>query len=171
TTATYDASTGEFEIHTPSDSAQKNYIGNAAVHGQLAVVFAQLVVGGEVQGVHALLAPIRDAKGATMPGVRIEDCGPKMGLNGVDNGRIWFDHVRVPVDNLLDQHATITDQGRYESPIEDDGRRFFTMLGTLVQGRVSVAGAGLSAATSALTIAIGYGERRRQFGPPDGSYE
>src|SRR5690606_22243376 len=52
-----------------------------------------------------------------------------------------------------------------------DGRRFFTMLGTLVQGRVSVAGAGLSAAKSALTIAIRYGERRRQFGPPDGSYE
>src|SRR5690606_13505885 len=118
TTATYDASTGEFEIHTPSDSAQKNYIGNAAVHGQLAVVFAQLVVGGEVQGVHALLAPIRDAKGATMPGVRIEDCGPKLGLNGVDNGRIWFDHVRVPRENLLNRYADVTPDGSYVSPID-----------------------------------------------------
>ena len=33
------------------------------------------------------------------PASRIEDDGLKMGLNGVDNGRIWFDGVRVPRDN------------------------------------------------------------------------
>ncbi len=26
-----------------------------------------------------------------MPGVRIEDMGHKMGCNGVDNGKLWFD--------------------------------------------------------------------------------
>jgi acyl-CoA oxidase len=41
------------------------------------------------------------------------------------------------------------------------------MLGTLVGGRISVASAGLSAAKSGLTIAIRYGNRRRQFGPKD----
>lgn len=25
------------------------------------------------------------------PGVRIEDMGHKMGCNGVDNGKLWFD--------------------------------------------------------------------------------
>ena len=171
TTATYDHDTRELVVTTPTEHDHKDWIGNAAEHGRMAAVFCQLVVQGESHGVHCVLVPIRDEQMNVLPGIRIEDCGPKMGLNGVDNGRIWFDDVRVPVDNLLDQFATITDDGAYSSPIESAGRRFFTMLGTLVQGRVSVAGAGLSASKSALTIAIRYAERRRQFGPPDGSYE
>ncbi|HEU4568498.1 MAG TPA: acyl-CoA dehydrogenase, partial [Marmoricola sp.] len=165
TTATYDPATDEIVVTTSTPDAYKDYIGNAAKHGELAVVFAQLVVEGEQHGVHAVLVPIR-VGGAPAPGVRIEDDGPKMGLNGVDNGRLWFDGVRVPRDNLLNRFADITDDGRYESSIENPNRRFFTMLGTLVQGRVSVGGAGLTAAESALTIATRYADRRRQFGTP-----
>ena len=33
-----------------------------------------------------------------------------MGLNGVDNGQLWFDHVRVPRDALLDAFASVDDQ-------------------------------------------------------------
>ena len=40
---------------------------------------------------HALLVPLRDEHGRVLPGVAIEDCGPKLGLDGVDNGRIAFD--------------------------------------------------------------------------------
>jgi acyl-CoA oxidase len=167
TTATYDPDTDEIVVTTSTPDAYKDYIGNAAKHGELAVVFAQLVVGGEQHGVHAVLVPIR-VDGAPAPGVRIEDDGPKMGLNGVDNGRLWFDGVRVPRDNLLNRFADITDDGRYESSIENPNRRFFTMLGTLVQGRVSVGGAALTAADSALTIATRYAERRRQFGAEPG---
>jgi acyl-CoA oxidase len=68
----------------------------------------------------------------------------------------------------LNRYADVTPDGKYESPIEDPNKRFFTMLGTLVQGRVSVSGASVSVAKSALTIAVRYGLRRRQFGPPDG---
>jgi acyl-CoA oxidase len=168
TTATYDPETQEFVVHTPSDSARKDYIGNAAVHGELAAVFAQLVVGGESQGVHCLLVPIRDSEGNVCDGVRIEDCGHKLGLNGVDNGRIWFDSVRVPREALLNRYGDVTPEGEYTSPIENENRRFFTMLGTLIMGRVSVAGAALSATKSALTIAVRHAERRKQFGPPDG---
>lgn len=171
TTATYDHEARELVVTTPTEQDHKDWIGNAAEHGRMAAVFCQLVVGGESHGIHCVLVPLRDEQMRVLPGIRIEDCGTKMGLNGVDNGRIWFDDVRVPVDNLLDQFATITEDGTYQSPIENADRRFFTMLGTLVQGRVSVAGAGLAAARSALTIAIRYGERRRQFGPPDSSRE
>ena len=73
-------------------------------------------------------------------GVRIEDCGAKLGLNGVDNGRIWFDHVRVPRENLLDRYAQVHEDGTYFSPIENPTKRFFTMIGTLIQGRISVSG-------------------------------
>src|SRR4051812_238673 len=107
TTATYDAADETFVIHTPSEDARKDYIGNAARDGRMAVVFAQLIAGGEERGVHALLVPIRDAAGDALPGIRLEDCGSKLGLNGVDNGRIWFDHVRVPRSNLLDRYATV----------------------------------------------------------------
>ncbi len=162
TVATYDVETEEFVIHTPTESARKDYIGNAAAHADTAVVFAQLELGGVSEGVHAFVVPLRK-EGKVLPGVRIEDCGRKMGLNGVDNGRIWFDHVRVPRTALLNQFADVTPAGVYQSPIESRGRRFFSMLGTLVQGRVSVGGAGVSAAKVALAIAIRYALRRRQF--------
>ncbi|HET7356298.1 MAG TPA: acyl-CoA dehydrogenase [Nocardioidaceae bacterium] len=171
TTATYDGGTGEFVVHTPHDLARKDYIGNAAEHGQLAVVFAQLIVEDEPRGVHALVVPIRDDAGDTRPGVRIEDCGPKIGLNGVDNGRLWFDQVRVPRTALLDRYAVVTEDGRYLSDIENPDRRFFTMLGTLVQGRVSVGGAAINASKVALTIATRYGLQRRQFGAPGSERE
>ena len=35
--------------------------------------------------------PRRGRSTLSMPGVRIEDCGSKLGLDGVDNGRLWFD--------------------------------------------------------------------------------
>jgi acyl-CoA oxidase len=168
TTATYDPGPHEFVIDTPTDEAHKEYIGNAAQHGRMATVFAQLIVDGENHGVHALVVPIRTPRGRPYPGVRIEDSGEKMGLNGVDNGRIWFDHVRVPREALLNRYANVDEQGHYDSPIENPNKRFFTMLGNLVQGRVSIAGASVSAAKSALTIAVRYGLRRRQFGPPGG---
>lgn len=170
TTATYDAATREFVIHTPSESARKDWIGNAAEHAQYASVFANLEVAGEKHGVHALLVPIRNEAGETLPGVRTGDSGHKMGLNGVDNGRLWFDHVRVPRENLLDRFAQVTEDGHYESKIENPSRRFFTMLGTLVGGRVCVGSGGVSAAKVALAIAIRYGLTRRQFGA-EGSSE
>ncbi len=152
-------------VHTPTDSASKEWIGNAALHGQMATVFAQLEVEGQGHGVHALLVPIRDKDGALLPGDRIEDCGHKMGLNGVDNGRIWFDHLRVPRKNLLNRYGDVDDQGKYQSPIASPSRRFFTMLGALVAGRINVACAANSSARVGLTIAIRYAGRRRQFGP------
>jgi acyl-CoA oxidase len=167
TTARYDPETEAFVINTPHDGARKEWIGNAAAHGRLATVFAQLHTDGEEHGVHAFLVPIRDENGSPKPRVRIDDCGEKMGLNGVDNGRLWFDEVRIPRENMLDRFATVAPDGTYDSPIPSPGKRFFTMLSTLVGGRVSVARSGLSAAKSGLTIAVRYGNRRRQFGPKD----
>ena len=171
TTATYDADAHEWDIHTPTPSARKDYIGNAGHDGRMAAVFAQLDVGGEGHGVHAFLVPIRDQEGNALDGVTIEDDDDKLGLQGVDNGRLSFDHVRIPRESLLDRYASVSDDGTYDSPIENPTRRFFTTIGTLVQGRVSVSGAALSATKSALTIAIRYGNRRRQFGPPDSGDE
>ena len=170
TTATYDADSNELIINSPTVSATKEYIGNA-LHCSHATVFAQLIVRGVNYGVHAIIVEIRNAEGVLNDGIKVEDCGYKMGLNGVDNGKLFFNQVRVPKENLLNRFGDIDENGNYSSPIKSDSKRFFTMLGTLVVGRISVAWAGVSAAKKALTIAIDYGLRRRQFSVKDTSAE
>jgi len=166
TTATYDPDTDEFVIDTPFRAAWKDYLGNAALHGQAAVVFAQLIVKGVNHGVHALYVPIRDGE-QFLPGVGGDDDGVKGGLNGIDNGRLHFNGVRVPRTNLLNRYGDVDENGVYSSPIASPGRRFFTMIGTLVQGRVSLDGAATVASKLALTIAITYATQRRQFAGHD----
>ena len=171
TTATYDPETEEFVLHTPFRAAWKDYLGNAALHGVAAVVFAQLITKGVNHGVHAFYVPLRDTSVEVpegepfpfLPGIQGEDDGLKGGLNGIDNGRLCFDHVRIPRTNLLNRYGDVAPDGTYSSPIKSPGRRFFTMLGTLVQGRVSLDGSAGNAAKMGLAIAVRYGNERRQF--------
>jgi acyl-CoA oxidase len=171
TTATYDPATEEFVIHTPFRGAWKDYLGNAALHGKAATVFAQLITNGVNHGVHCFYVPLRDDEGRFLPGIGGEDDGLKGGLNGIDNGRLHFDQVRVPRENLLNRYGDVSADGTYSSEIASPGRRFFTMLGTLVQGRVSLDGAAAWASAIGLTIAITYGNQRRQFDSGSGTPE
>ncbi|GAA4395001.1 acyl-CoA dehydrogenase [Tsukamurella soli] len=176
TTATYLPEHGEFEIHSPTTSSRKDYIGGAGQHARYAAVFAQLITGGPGEdrvsrGVHCFVVPIRDAEGRDLPGVATSDCGYKGGLPGVDNGRIVFDHVRIPRENLLNRYGDVAADGTYSSPIESDGRRFFTMLGTLIRGRVTVGAAAGATGRLALTLAVEYALVRRQFEAPEGHGE
>ena len=77
----------------------------------------------------------------------------------------------MPRTDLLDRYAEVTEDGRYFSDIENPDRRFFTMLGTLVQGRVCVGGAAINAARWRSPIAIKYAHQRRQFGSPGSDEE
>ena len=164
TTAVYDAEAEEFVLHTPFRGAWKDYIGNAAVDGVAAVVFAQLITRNVNHGVHAFYVELRDPHTRDfLRGVGGEDNGLKGGLNGIDNGRLHFSNVRIPRNNLLNRYGNVAKDGTYTSPIESPGRRFFTMLGTLVQGRVSLDGAAVAASKIALKTAIHYGSERRQF--------
>jgi acyl-CoA oxidase len=170
TTATYDHTTQTITIHTPQYQAGKEYIGNA-LHGSMAAVFAQLIVKGENHGIHAILVPYRDKNGDLLRGITVKDSGYKLGLNGVDNGRLWFDKVVVPKENLLNKYGDIDADGNYTSPIENPNKRFFSMLGALVGGRICVGNASNSAAKAALSIAVNYALKRRQFAPKDGEPE
>ena len=176
TTATYLPGSGEFDIHSPTPGSRKDYIGGAAKHARYAAVFAQLVTGGPGEeprgrGVHCFVVPLRDENGDDLPGITTSDCGPKGGLPGVDNGRIMFDHVRIPRENLLNRYADVDADGGYSSPIESDNRRFFTMLGTLIRGRVTVGAAAGATGRLGLALAVKYALVRRQFAGPDGEQE
>jgi len=171
TTATYDVDTEEFVVHSETPTARKDYIGGAAETARVAAVFAQLITtedGKPVNhGVHCVLVPIRDDEGNDLPGVTTSDCQYKGGLPGVDNGRIIFDHVRVPRVNLLNKYGDVAPDGTYSSPIENPNRRFFTMIGTLIRGRITIGGSAGNAACVALDIATRYALQRRQFSAPD----
>ena len=166
TTAIYDQDTEEFVINSPTPASRKDYLGGAAESATVAAVFAQLITLGHNHGVHCIMVPIRDADGNDLPGVTTSDCDYKGGLPGVDNGRIMFNQVRVPRENLLNKFADVAPDGTYTSPIENPNRRFFTMLGTLVRGRVTVGGSAAQAARVALDIAVRYALQRTQFKAP-----
>ncbi len=170
TTLTYDPETDEIIVDSPTPTATKTYIGNAARHGTSAAVFGQLWVDGSCHGVHCVVVPFRtvvDGKAADLPGCTSGDNGHKGGLLGVDNGTLRFDHVRVPRENLLSRYGGVDDTGSYSSRIPSSGKRFFTMLGTLVRGRICVGAGAAIAGRRALSIATRYALRRRQFPRPD----
>ncbi|KAJ9670050.1 hypothetical protein PVL29_026545 [Vitis rotundifolia] len=173
TVATFDPITDEFIINTPNDGAIKWWIGNAAVHGKFATVFARLLLpthdikGVSDMGVHAFIVPIRDLKThQTLPGVEIHDCGHKVGLNGVDNGALRFRSVRIPRDNLLNRFGDVSRDGKYTSSLPSINKRFAATLGELVGGRVGLAYSSVSVLKISITIAIRYSLLRQQFGPP-----
>jgi alkylation response protein AidB-like acyl-CoA dehydrogenase len=61
----------------------------------------------------------------------------QVGLNGVDNGSMRFQGVRVPRENLLDRFASVDRTGAYRSPFSAS-RRFAATLGELTGGRVGL---------------------------------
>lgn len=169
TTAHYDPETEEFILNSPTASSEKWFLGNAARDGRWAAIFCQLYTPGqeESHGVHCIVARIRNDDGSPVDGVAIGDHGTKGGLLGVDNGTLMFDHYRVPRENLLNRFADVSAAGEYSSDIGSPNARFFTMLGALVRGRVTVGAAAGAATRTALTIGTKYAHLRRQFAPDD----
>ncbi|KAK6135024.1 hypothetical protein DH2020_031251 [Rehmannia glutinosa] len=172
TVATFDPVKDEFIIDTPNDGAIKWWIGNAAVHGKFATVFAKLILPNDIKGasdmgVHAFIVPIRDMKThIALPGVEIHDCGHKVGLNGVDNGALRFHSVRIPRDNLLNRFGDVSRDGKYTSSLPSINKRFAATLGELVGGRVGLAYSSVGVLKIAVIIAVRYSLLRQQFGPP-----
>ncbi|GFP79159.1 acyl-coenzyme a oxidase 3 peroxisomal [Phtheirospermum japonicum] len=171
TMTTYDSKSGEFVINTPCESAQKYWIGGAANHATHTIVFSQVNIDGKNEGVHAFIAQIRYEDGTICPNIRISDCGHKIGLNGVDNGRIWFDNVRIPRENLLNSVADVSPDGKYLSAIKDPDQRFGVFMAPLTSGRVTIAASAIYSAKISIAIAIRYSLTRRAFSVAPNSAE
>jgi alkylation response protein AidB-like acyl-CoA dehydrogenase len=79
----------------------------------------------------------------------------KVGMHAQDTAELFFDNVRVPVENRLGE----------------EGQGFRHMTGNLPQERLSIAIAGVAAARGALRATIDYVKQRQAFGQPIGSFQ
>src|SRR5581483_9536660 len=79
----------------------------------------------------------------------------KVGMHAQDTAELFFEDVRVPVENRLG----------------DEGQGFRYMALNLAQERLSIAIAGVAAARGALDMTVEYVKERQAFGQPIGSFQ
>ncbi|KAJ3182800.1 hypothetical protein HDU85_002403 [Gaertneriomyces sp. JEL0708] len=159
TTATYIPETEEFEIHSPSLTASKWWIGGLGRTATHAIVVARLILKGKDHGTHTFIVQIRSLEDHTpLPGITIGDVGPKLGYQQVDNGFMLFDKVRVPRDAMLMRYARVEADGTYNRPPSSK-----LSYGTMVFVRSSIVSSAAKNLARAATIATRYSAVRRQF--------
>ncbi|KAL4243883.1 Acyl-coenzyme A oxidase [Abortiporus biennis] len=95
TTAIFIPETQQFEIHSPTLTSTKWWIGSLGLTSTHGVLQAKLILGGKDLGPHLFLVPLRSLiDHSVLPGITIGDIGPKAmnGYTAVDNGFARFDH-------------------------------------------------------------------------------
>ena len=164
TTATYDASTGGFVLHTPVPAARK-FMPNASTAGgpKTGLVAARLIHSGEDRGVFLFLTPLTDDRGA-LPGVRIRRLSDKVGYS-VDHCLTEFDHVRLPPHAFLaGEHGRLTAGGAFTSSVGKHRLRFLRSIDRVTPGKLSMSAGAVGLTRTALTVAVRYAHTRRTTG-------
>lgn len=90
--------------------------------------------------------------------------GMKIGLNGVDNARIKFDHVRIPRINMLNKFSDVNEKGEFITSIAKRRSRFLRMADRLLSGRLCIASMMVSCTKLVLTTTFRYGNTRLAVG-------
>ncbi|OAD59251.1 putative peroxisomal acyl-coenzyme A oxidase 1 [Eufriesea mexicana] len=158
TTATYDACTKEFVLNSPTLTSYKWWPGGLGHTANYAIVLAQLYVQNECRGIHPFIVQLRDADThEPMPGIKIGEIGRKLGMNGVNNGFLGFNNVRIPRMNMLMKNSKVLEDGTYVKASNDK-----LTYGTMVFVRVVLVHDVVSYLSKAATIAVRYSAVRRQ---------
>uniref|UniRef100_A0A914MNE9 Acyl-coenzyme A oxidase n=1 Tax=Meloidogyne incognita TaxID=6306 RepID=A0A914MNE9_MELIC len=118
TTATYDPSTEQFILNTPTITATKWWPGALGKSVNYAVVIAQLWTNGKCYGPHPFWVQLRDLEThKSLPGITLGDIGPKLGTPSNDNGFLRFENYRIPRRHMLMKHAKVLPSGEYVPPL------------------------------------------------------
>lgn len=123
-----------------------------------AVVVAQLYTKGKCHGIHPFIVQLRDEETWNpMPGIKIGEIGPKLGMKSVNNGYLGFDNVRIPRKNMLMRNVQVKRDGTYvKSPSS------VLTYGTMMFVRVVILRDVSNYLSKAVTIATRYSAVRRQ---------
>jgi alkylation response protein AidB-like acyl-CoA dehydrogenase len=139
-----DANSGKTNAKLTEDG--KHYILNGQKMWITNAGFADtLVVFAKIDNDRVLSAFIVESK---YPGVVIGPDEHKMGIKGSSTAQIYFNDVKVPVENLIGKR----------------GEGFRVALSILHMGRIKLGGNVLGAAKKAITDSVRYANERKQFG-------
>ena len=126
----------------------KRFITNAGV-ADLYTVFAKTDPALGHDGISAFLVE------ATLPGFEVGRIEPKMGIKGSTTGEIFFNDMRIPVENLLG----------------DEGEGFKIAMRILDRSRPGLGAQGLGIAQGATDYALEYAKDRETMGKPIGQHQ
>ncbi|EDO36279.1 predicted protein [Nematostella vectensis] len=163
TTATYDTTTQEFVLHSPSLTAAKWWPGSLGHTCSHAIVLAQLYIGKKSYGIQFFMLQIRDpVTRRPTPGVKLGDIGPKGSflINSQENGYLLLDHVRVPRDHMLSALAEVMADGTFVKSSNEDADK--VLYSIMLYVRSTIPQDAYFIASRAITIAVRYSAVRRQ---------
>ncbi|MDN5636492.1 MAG: acyl-CoA dehydrogenase family protein [Brevibacterium sp.] len=126
-------------------NGSKTFISNGT-HADIVVIVARTSEDAGAKGVSLIVAEVADLPGFSRG--RVLD---KVGQRGQDTRELFFEDMRVPVDNVL---------GGVE------GRGFLQLMQQLPQERMAIAVAGATTAEAAVREATAYAKEREAFGQP-----
>jgi len=99
-----------------------------------------------------------------LPGIEVGDIGPKLGLNGMENGFLRFNNYKQPKESMLNRFAKINDSGEYEVI---DANAIKILYLSLIKARCLLVFDCFYQIAQSLSISIRYSLARQQFADPD----
>ncbi len=129
-------------------NGQKTFISNGIL-ADLVIVVAKTDPAAGAQGISLLVAE------RGMPGFERGRNLDKIGLKAQDTAELFFDNVKVPVENLLGE----------------EGKGFVYLMEKLPQERLAIAVVAAAACENLLATTLEYVKDRKAFGRPIGSFQ
>ena len=163
--ARYDHLNQQFTFNSPTITATKWWIGGLGLCSTHTLLVANLIISNTNYGPHAFFIQIRDLTTQNpLPGITVGDIGPKLGLNGMDNGFLRFSHFKQPKESMLNRFAKVNDAGQYEV-IDPNAIKILYL--SLIKARCSLVYDSFYQIAQALHISLKYSLTREQFADPE----
>ncbi len=159
TEARFDARSRTFILRTPDDGAAK-IMANVAEPGvpKIAIVFAELIVGGQRCGLFPFAMRIQTADGPAH-GVRVAALSDVPAVP-LDYALVKFEDARVPFDGWLRDSATLDADGVFEDPLGGAAPRLMRSFAFGASAALGSSVALAAAARASITIGLRHANQR-----------